>query len=705
MKDKLSRASEKPDVLELHSEYRKAIDDGFTSERLDYCDKQRLAVWDGQSKDFKKHSDDESSAFPWEGAADTRQRLVDTTIRTLTDLLMVSFRRAQVRINPVEAGDSESAAALNTLFRWLVGSKLYNELQKEAELYGEYALTYGYSAMFVGWEQSSILKPQEITMEALSAMSEQGGAEMGFTSEIVEMIQDPEFDNQVAELFVGLVPNVKKRRALKMVKELRETGATEVPIAEMNKNQPVCVALKPFEDIVFPDETVDLQKARVIFRKTYMTEVELRAKIQEDDWDEKFVDAAVETSGKSQDATNVMINATTLAPSFDTNRNMIEIVHAYTRQLNDDDVPGIYCTVFSPYATQSDSEEPLYGKHELVGYAHGNYPFVEYRRERPSRRAITESRGVAEVSACAQSELKAQRDSIIDRTSLETIPPIQYNRRLGMVNNLGPAVMVPVSKPGDYQPLQLTAGVPATSMQCIEMIMQDTADYYGLPHSNIPPVTTTLKQQALVNNWLCSWTEIYQQMLALSLQYLSPQEVERVTGVPLEVKDLSTMPDFILKFDARDMNDDYVLKKLEVIAQQLLPLDAGGSIERNALVEKLVRSIAPELADEILVDQGSASQRIYNETKGELVGMMAGYEANYQEKDPAAQSKMQYLEQLVKSNPKALEAAQGDEQFKTLLDNYSQSLQFSMQQQQNAQIGRIGVKPIQQGQGQPPAQQ
>ena len=109
MKDKLAEASEKPDIRELHDEYRRAIGEGFTSERLDYCDKQRLAVWDSQTNDFKKHATDEAQAFPWEGAADTRVRLVDSTVRSLLDLLMVAFRRAQVRINPVETSDTETA--------------------------------------------------------------------------------------------------------------------------------------------------------------------------------------------------------------------------------------------------------------------------------------------------------------------------------------------------------------------------------------------------------------------------------------------------------------------------------------------------------------------------------------------------------------------------------------------------------------------
>lgn len=129
-------------------------------------------------------------------------------------------------------------------------------------------------------------------------MAQQGGEEIGLTEDIIEMIQNPEAADQVAELFIGLVPNVKKRRALKMVKELRETGETEIPMPEVNRNQPVCVALKPYEDIVFPEETCELQKARVIYRRVLMTEVELRSKISDEGWDEDFVEQAVETAGK-----------------------------------------------------------------------------------------------------------------------------------------------------------------------------------------------------------------------------------------------------------------------------------------------------------------------------------------------------------------------------------------------------------------------
>ena len=196
--DKLVNASETPDVKELQSEYRRSIHEGFTSERLSYSDKHRLAKWNSQSDDFKKHSEylsEGESAFPWEGAADTRQRLIDTTVRNLLDILMVAFNRSQVKINPVETGDLEASTALNQLFRWLVGSRLYNELQREAELFGEYALTYGYSVMFVGWEQASAIKLQDIKLEELLMTAQQ--ADPGsITAELPELIQNPDAEDQ-----------------------------------------------------------------------------------------------------------------------------------------------------------------------------------------------------------------------------------------------------------------------------------------------------------------------------------------------------------------------------------------------------------------------------------------------------------------------------------------------------------------------------
>jgi hypothetical protein len=73
--------------------------------------------------------------------------------------------------------------------------------------------------------------------------------------------------------------------------------------------------------------------------------------------------------------------------------------------------------------------------------------------------------------------------------------------------------------------------------------------------------------------------------------------------------------------------------------------------------------------------------------------MLLGNEALYQENDPAAQTKLQYAQQVLQSNPKAQAALQQDPNFQQLFEKYVKSMQMSVMQQQNAVIGRIGVTP------------
>ena len=78
--------------------------------------------------------------------------------------------------------------------------------------------------------------------------------------------------------------------------------------------------------------------------------------------------------------------------------------------------------------------------------------------------------------------------------------------------------------------------------------------------------------------------------------------------------------------------------------------------------------------------------------------MMLGFEAQYADasNDPTAPTKLQFLQQLMQSNPKVQALMQQDERFKALLENYVKNLQLGVSQQENKIVGRIGVKPVQQ---------
>jgi hypothetical protein len=85
---------------------------------------------------------------------------------------------------------------------------------------------------------------------------------------------------------------------------------------------------------------------------------------------------------------------------------------------------------------------------------------------------------------------------------------------------------------------------------------------------------------------------------------------------------------------------------------------------------------------------------MYKDVQSDIANMLLGNEAIYTENDPAAQTKMQFVQDIMSKNPKAQAALQQDENFKALFDNYVKNIQMSLMQQQNAQIGRMGVNQV-----------
>lgn len=690
-KDKLAFFSETPDIGELRSELQRSLYNGGNVARLNSNDDIRLARWDGQSDDGKKYSSnlrEGEQAFPFEGASDVRCRLVDQTINELVVLLVSSWQLARLRVSGTEVGDASRAASIQTLADWVVNNKMRADLLNEAELLGQYTQQFGWSVAHIGWERRLGIRPVSITLAELEQRAMGGDI---IANEAVTSLKSTGTSDYSVSAIMTLL-GVSKEDAARVCDELMISGTSTFNQEYAVSNSPVVAALKPFDEICFPPETLDLQDARVIFRRTFMTEVELREMIKTAEWDEKFVDEAVQTTGMSDwySEPNLIPATTNIGNTLERADNLIEIVYAYNRQIGPNGVPCIYYTVFCP-----NTREELFAKHEMLDYAHGLYPFVEYRRER-LRRSIVECRGVPELAYTDQLEIKAQRDSIRDRTAFETLPPIKVKKWRGTQNTIQPGGLLPVTTPDDYTFLSPPSGNPALAFNLIDRVEQSNASYFGLYHPNIPPVKTQTTQQFMVNNWLTAWSKIYKQVVCLTLQYMDGAEIERVVGMPvvLQPQELSAMYDFNVSYNVRELDTDYVLEKLKAISTFVVPMDAGGVIDRNKLTARFVEAISPEAAKDILLDQASASQRMYADVQTDIAKMMAGMEPQYVENDPAAQSKLQFVQDIIQKNPKAQAAAQEDQQFQMLFQNYTKNLQMSVQQQQNKSIGRIGVTPV-----------
>jgi hypothetical protein len=229
----------------------------------------------------------------------------------------------------------------------------------------------------------------------------------------------------------------------------------------------------------------------------------------------------------------------------------------------------------------------------------------------------------------------------------------------------------------------------------IERVEAQHAAYYGLTSKYVEDVRSQLLQQTLVNSWLSAWTEIYQQVFALALQYLTPQEKVRICGVdlPSQASEIQGGFDFIIKFDVREVDTNLVMEKLDALTKFAIPLDAGGVIDRTKLIKKVIEAIIPDLGKDLIVDSEQASQKMFRDVQTDIGLMLLGNAPQLVEGDPSAQSKMQLAQQILQQNPKAQQALQGDPLFQQLFQTYVQNLTMSVQQEQNKQTGRTGVAP------------
>ena len=694
--DPTAQASDTPDIGNLTKEFNESLYNGSSLDRLAALDDVRYCRWDGQSDDGKKHSDargDGNPAMPWEGASDVRVRLVDRTINDLCALLITAFQRSTLRISGVSVDDGGPAAASANLMRWMLENRYGREMYNEAYLGAQYALTYGWTVFHVTWDQQSAIRRQKVSIDDLKAIEEMYKQQdpSGVLANLTQMIMSGENDDYLAHSLMQMMEGIKPSDALKMIRSLRDKGEAEIEEPYVFKNAPCVTALKPYDEITFPQETTDLQRARVIFRRTFLTEVELRSMAVNDDWDKEFVEAASAQLGKAS-----MYNDPSLTPVTNvltTNvwrgRNMIEIVYAYARQINKDGIPAIYYTVFSPQVGNK-----LYAKHEILDYYHGKYPFVGWSQE-ITRRPIMESRGVPEISRTDQDEVKAQHDSLRDRTAIETIPPMKVAKRIGALNRIGPAVILPVTTKDDYTFLEPPAGNPQMAFSMIERVEAQHAAYYGLTSKYVEDVRSQLLQQTKVNGWLMAWTEVYQQVFSLALQYLSSEEKIRITGsdLPARATDIHGGFDFFVKFDVREVDTNLVMEKLDAITKFAIPLDQSGVVDRTKLLKLIMETISPDAAKELIVANEQASQKMFRDVQTDIGLMLLGNAPQLVENDPTAPTKLQLAQQILQQNPKAQQALQGDQIFQQLFQTYVQNLSMSVQQAQNKQTGRTGVAP------------
>ena len=646
----------------------------------------RYCIWPGQSEDGRKHAGAMGrQPWPWDGAADTRVRLADNIIRDHCAILTNAFFKSRVQIQPVESMDIDKRTAAEAVLKWLLFQHCLDDLRREVRLAAEFRETYGLAIMAVDWQQTTRTEIKRFTIEEAQMMVQE--SQDPNLAALLEIVMDPLQEETAAELLGQVVPELGK---VSKVRALRDKGEVEWESPYIFESKPVWTALEAWEDVIFPIQTFSLQRAAFVARRELLNEVELRERAAVEGWDEDWVEEAVKHKGQLK---RIHLNLhRTDQFLFEQLRDLIEVWHVFRKE-NDPKTDAIRVTrsVISYHIPDKAAV------HELLPYAHGMYPFVEMPRERATR-PLLESRGIPELVQTAQEEIKIQRDYRADRASISILPPVRVPANRGKFDLvLGPGVQVPERRPNEIgwmDPPRPDAG----SIEVENATRFDVNNYFGRMADGVPPQMAMIHTQEMVDSWLLDMKLCIIQTMALAQQYLTPEEVSRVTGnaslaFSASPQDIRGRFDITAEFDARLLDNEALGAKLKYLSEILVPMDSFGVIDRAGLVKYMFQAIDPNMASMLVQDIGAATAAEQEDEQGAFAKIAAGTEPPLKEGGQNAQVRLQTLQTIIQSNPAVQQRYQQDEIFRKMIDARAQAFQFQLQQSQNAVIGRVGAQP------------
>jgi hypothetical protein len=679
-------------------------------------DDARYARWEGQSEDGRKYSKNYGrQVFPWEGASDQRIYTVDDLVNDDVDLMLTASRNAHMQVVGTAGSNDETARAVTSVLDYIQRMWLGEELERERDLAANWRAHYGSSVIGIDWLIELDAEQVTVGMQQLMMLGQQDpefGAMLQYVMQNMQAgnAQFSQDDQQAfAQKFAQYFPEADPMQALS---QLMQTGSFSFNRPYVRTDRPCVTAYRTFQDVFFFRSIGDLQKAPWVVRRDVLpiTGVEDRAKVE--GWDPDFTDYIIKSAGSSW-----MWSSFSRGESLsrfgtrlytDELDKMCEIYYGFYRGTDQEAPPG-----GREDPTRKQQQQPEAGNRQTkvvifhpgtdkigrqlpLPYAHGQYPFILCRRENRSRSAY-ESRGIGDIADCAQAELKTQRDARNDRTSFAVIPPLMVPLGRGKQQyRLGPAAQLGVMRPGELSWLA-PPPLDQTTYETESSIKRDIFSYFGKNFDGVDPNKVLRKQQRLINSWLDEQRAVMNQVYKLCLQFLPLEKWQQISGQPdlqLPIGQREFVQDsmmLILEFDARDLNMEFLEQKLNLINTMIVPSDAAGVIDRAGLTQYAMRSLDPSGA-RLIRPQGQATQQEITEEQAALGQIVTGVtppipggSANPQLRLQVIQSTLQAPDfiQFLKANPIAQQRLQ--ERIK--------SFQFAMQQQQNAQVGRIGVPP------------
>lgn len=668
----------------------------------------RHCQWPGGSDDQRKHAFQvngvKSEPFPWDNASDLRVPVIDENINFAVALDMLALKGAHIRAQPVGMDSLGKATMATDFIRWQMSQM--PEIRDEAELTSQNRHGGGLGFLKVYWcrKIKRVLKQAKLddlakVMPPLAQAISLPDMDDAMEGNIVALLQ---------QMFVDSEVPITKKRAKRMLAELRDTGETTIPTVDKSEDRVAYAARTPGEDIFFPPNTQDLQTASAVYERVLLTPTASRMRVVTDGWDEEYTEYAASscaTYDPGLSDTQTKYNTARMSyggSGAGVNDGLVEWIYAYQRRSDENGIPGIYLTIFCPAAHKNkNSKDDGYAWSDLLEYNDGEYPFVPFKRERLSR-CLLDSRGMAETGHAWQQAIKAEVDARRDAASLATCPPrtVPAGRP---ATAFGPGAEIEVRR-GDIYGYVTGPTFPNNSVEVHQTLNNLVRAYFGRQTSELDASESQTKLQKQVDDFLYPWREVFRKTWSLFKQYGKDEEFIRVLNVPSEqalkfVKaDFSEKYDFFPDFDVLSQDPEQFSKKLEIAAPFIGQWDTQGQVDREQmLILALSQVFGSVAAQRLVLPKDTAANKEINETDSDVSKMWSGVDIDPPQ-NSAAEIRLQRLQQWQQGsqdNPAhdVQQRLAQDPTFKKRIEKYVQKLQFQIDQKKNAQIGREGGAP------------
>lgn len=644
-------------------------------------------VWAGQSAKGIKLNGEKRQAWPFEGASDQRLRWGEKIYLDWLSLLLIAIETCDVEITcGGDAAGLERARALKLLLKSLMqqlGAKGYAEIQAVIR----YMLcdTPAVGAVDVMWKRRRTVGVVYLDAEELeeeyAAMAEAGGlaptdAAIEFRSGL-EGVDEQALD-RVRDWLVG-VRKIEEGDVDDVIAALADEGECETRCVVEENEGPEIKALRYGDDFCVPKLTDDFDYASPMFRGDWLTESQLREKIDDDDWDPEWVEETLTYKGME------LFNEVGTAPIEEV-KDLVNVIWCYTTETNDRGETSRYVSVLS------HADGSAFGK-RLVKTRRGKWNVAFFRKEVRTS-SILDSRGLAEISAAPQGAAKLVRDMAANNAIVGSLPPVKAKGARVRNVLLEPFRVVNMGQSDDVSFMQPPA-FPAAADKQEEKIKNDLLEYTGVSNGE---TDVTERRRAFVIWFLLQWREFLVLLLEVAQDNASDEFVMRATETPdvKGVKAQGVSGNFLitLKLDPTNLDNEKLIEKMNATSHFLQAMDRKGVVDTEPVVKQCFAMMYPELADKAFKSSNQLTQDDIADEKRNFALIKAGVMPdmntdggwNYE-------ARLQFWQQLQQENPDAI--AEMSPTSQDMMNRWLSALQQQMTQfGENAEIGKTGVQGV-----------